>query len=155
MSPPARAHSKRFVMSDSDYKIGNKRPPRHTRFQPGQSGNPKGRPKQKKSLAMHLKETLFRPVTIKENGRRRKVPYMKAFVNSVAHRAVNGDPTARRDLLVLLHRYPETVKHQQPLRTINPNMSPQEAAEIYAEALKAIPGLADTSEEWLGPCDEL
>jgi len=30
---------------ESDYEIGRGKPPMHTRFKPGQSGNPKGRPK--------------------------------------------------------------------------------------------------------------
>ncbi len=31
--------------SDEDYRVGNKRPPRHSQFKPGVSGNPKGRRK--------------------------------------------------------------------------------------------------------------
>jgi Family of unknown function (DUF5681) len=30
---------------DKPYVVGNKKPPLHTRFKPGQSGNPRGRPK--------------------------------------------------------------------------------------------------------------
>jgi hypothetical protein len=30
---------------DVPYAVGHKKPPLHTRFPPGQSGNPKGRPK--------------------------------------------------------------------------------------------------------------
>ena len=42
-------------MSD-DYEVGYKKPPIHTRFKPGVSGNPKGRPKGTKNLATDLAE---------------------------------------------------------------------------------------------------
>ena len=135
-------------MESSDYSVGYGRPPRHTQFKPGQSGNPKGRPKQNKSLPALLKDTLFRRVTINDKGKRRKVPYIEAFLDRLAHMSVNGDPRARHDLLDLIKSYPGAVKHQEPIRIIDDSMSPQEAADAYAATLKAIPGLID-------PCHEL
>ena len=49
-----------------DYEIGYGRPPKQTRFKPGQSGNPKGRPRGRKNVHTILEETLYRPVTITE-----------------------------------------------------------------------------------------
>ena len=42
------------------YTVGYKRPPIATRFQPGGVGNPKGRPKKRKTVGQTLEETLMR-----------------------------------------------------------------------------------------------
>lgn len=55
------------------YKVGYKRPPEHTRFKPGQSGNPRGRPRQKKGFAELLHDRLFRSVSLRENGEKRRM----------------------------------------------------------------------------------
>lgn len=47
------------------------------------------------------------------------------------------------------------VKHQQPLRVIDPTMTPREAAAAYAATLKAIPGMIDPSYETFGPEDDV
>ena len=41
-----------------DYEIGYGRPPKHTQFKKGQSGNPEGRPKGIKSLSTELDDEL-------------------------------------------------------------------------------------------------
>ena len=41
-----------------DYDVGYGKPPRHTRFKKGQSGNPRGRPSGSKNLATVLSEAL-------------------------------------------------------------------------------------------------
>ena len=41
-----------------DYNVGKGKPPKSTRFKPGQSGNPKGRPKGRKNLKTELDEVL-------------------------------------------------------------------------------------------------
>ena len=41
-------------MSDDDDPVGYKTPPKNTQFQPGQSGNPKGRPKGTKNQQNHF-----------------------------------------------------------------------------------------------------
>ena len=41
-----------------DYEVGYGKPPLHTRFQKGKSGNPKGRPRGKKNMSTLLSTAL-------------------------------------------------------------------------------------------------
>jgi len=52
--------------TESDYKVGPGKPPLHTRFKKGESGNPRGR--QPKNLPALLVAALNQPVTVTENG---------------------------------------------------------------------------------------
>jgi hypothetical protein len=63
----------------SDYKVGYGRPPKHTRFKPGQSGNSKGRPKGRKNNRNIVREIAERQVTFLENGRRRTMSVREAL----------------------------------------------------------------------------
>jgi hypothetical protein len=84
--------------------VGYKRPPRHSQFRPGQSGNPTGRPKQQRNLATDLREELSKIVPIHENGKPRRVTKQRAFVKSLIQRAVNGDARAVTSLVTLCAR---------------------------------------------------
>ena len=53
------------------YEVGYGKPPTHSRFQPGQSGNPAGRRKGVRNLKTDVMRTLTTPVKIKEGGRTR------------------------------------------------------------------------------------
>jgi len=75
------------------------------------------------------------------------MPLLEAFVNKIVHQAVAGDARARGDLIRLTNAHPAAVRHQEPLRIIDKTMSAQEAAAIYAETLRAIPGLIDSGDE--------
>ena len=46
-----------------------------------------------------------------------------------------------------MQAYPHAVKPPRELRLITPDMSVQEAAEAYAETLRAIPGLIEPDDE--------
>ena len=73
------------------YEIGYGKPPRHSRFAAGASGNPRGRPKGSRSLAEHLRRELDQPVTIRENGRERKMAKLEVIAKQVAKKAMTGD----------------------------------------------------------------
>jgi hypothetical protein len=80
--------------NDPRNQVGYKQPPRHTRFQRGQSGNPKGRPKGSKNFSTVLDKELRAKVLITENGKRKRITKVEAIAKQAVNRAANGDPKA-------------------------------------------------------------
>ncbi len=85
-----------------DYPVGYAKPPVATRFKPGQSGNPKGRPKRHRNLRTILEATLNRRIAIGEGGRSRRVTKLEALSETVANRALKGDSQAVTSLITLM-----------------------------------------------------
>ena len=67
--------------SGSDYKVGPGRPPLHSRFKKGQSGNPGGR--STKSLPALLVAALNETVVVTIDGRRRAITKREAIVTQM------------------------------------------------------------------------
>lgn len=84
----------------SNYETGYGKPPRHTRFQKGHSGNPKGRPRGSKNSATLLMEALHEPVIISENGRRKKITKQQVIIKQIVNKAASGDYRSIQLLLV-------------------------------------------------------
>ena len=82
-----------------DYEVGYGKPPRHTRFVKGQSGNPRGRPPGAKNLSTLLSEALNETVIVTENGGRRKVTKRQAIVTQLVNRSATADFRAIKILL--------------------------------------------------------
>ena len=59
------------MSTGGEKKVGYGNPPGKSRFKPGQSGNPKGRPKQSGNIALEILAELRQPVTVGENGQER------------------------------------------------------------------------------------
>src|SRR5262245_66613167 len=71
----------------SDDEVGYGKPPRHRRFEPGRSGNPRGRPPMTKNLSSLLKKALDEPVVVVENNRRRRIAKREAIVTQFVNQS--------------------------------------------------------------------
>ena len=74
------------------YDVGFGRPPRHTRFKPGQSGNPKGKPKKAISLGDDIQNELAERIPIREGDRNLKVSKQRALVKALLARSLKATP---------------------------------------------------------------
>lgn len=75
----------------SVYEVGYKKPPKSTRFQPGQSGNRKGRPKSAKGLSKVYMEEANQKVSIKTAGRTIKITKLQAAMMRLFQKAMEGN----------------------------------------------------------------
>lgn len=88
-------------MGDDSYDVGYGKPPRHTQFKPGASGNPRGRPRRSKNIDTLFEQQLDRLVTVTREGRKARVSVREVIVMNIVKAAANGDARARE--LVLRH----------------------------------------------------
>jgi Family of unknown function (DUF5681) len=89
----------------ADYDVGYGRPPKATQFRPGQSGNPKGRPKGSRSLAATLKKVTERKVPVTENGKTSWISADEVVLLQLLRNAMRGDSSAIKLLFPLIDRY--------------------------------------------------
>jgi hypothetical protein len=75
-------------------KVGRGNPPLHTRFKPGQSGHPEGRPKGSKNLSTLIMEAARDHVTATVGGKTRKISKIQATTMQLATKAASGDHAA-------------------------------------------------------------
>jgi|HubBroStandDraft_4_1064222.scaffolds.fasta_scaffold186668_2 hypothetical protein len=88
---------------EQDYAIGYGKPPVHSRFRKGRSGNPGGRPRGKR-LATLLREALSETAMIEIDGRPRRVSKGQATVALLIDRAAEADPRWMKLLLDLVQK---------------------------------------------------
>lgn len=86
---------------DRNYDVGYGKPPKHSQFQKGQSGNPNGRPKGSMNISTILKDQLYRKVTISENGRHKQITVIDAIFRRVSKSALEGDRGAWNTIIKL------------------------------------------------------
>jgi hypothetical protein len=85
--------------SDGDYEVGYGRPPTHSRFKQGQSGNPSGKRKGGRSRVKELERFLDTPIHVNENGRRRQMRPMEIVRKKMFQLAAQGDVRAIKLML--------------------------------------------------------
>ena len=90
---------------DESQRVGYRRPPVHSRFKPGQSGNPSGRPKGSKNLRRLFCKLLNEEIALREGAAVRTVTKGEAILRSVIVGALKGDA---RNLAALLRLAEQT-----------------------------------------------
>ena len=118
--------------NERGYEVGYGKPPRHTRFKTGQSGNPRGRPKGSKNLATLLTEALNEPVIVAENGGRRKITMRQAIIQQLVKRSATADLRAIKIQLDILRDLERQTEPNAPETSAF-----SEADEKVLEQLKA------------------
>ena len=88
-------HQKNPSNQSSTYR----NPPEATRFKPGQSGNPSGRPKGIRSVDKELEAALRQVVRVRVGARFVKMTRLEAMTRTLADKAAAGDPRIVRLLL--------------------------------------------------------
>jgi hypothetical protein len=86
------------VAHDKTYTVGNKKPPLHTRFEPGKSGNPSGRPKGRTNFDTTLLKEFYKPVSATINGKPIKVTNDKLFAASLVKDGITKGPQSKLQL---------------------------------------------------------
>lgn len=76
------------------HKVGYKNPPAHSQFKKGQSGNPKGRPKQEVSMLNTLCRVLGENVSVRIGDEVIRMPAFEAMIRAHAINAAKGDVKA-------------------------------------------------------------
>ena len=84
-----------------DESVGYKKPPRATRFQKGKSGNPRGRPRNSRREVPY-DHLLGQMVTIREDGRERRITAAEAFLLQLTKKGLEGDTAAARASLDII-----------------------------------------------------
>jgi hypothetical protein len=74
---------------ESNYAVGNKKPPKHSQFVKGKSGNPSGRRKDSGNLLLEVAKELNKTATIKVNGKLRKMTNSQIIAAQIVDAAKN------------------------------------------------------------------
>jgi hypothetical protein len=98
--------------------VGYGRPPVHTRFRKGQSGNPKGRRKGQRNIHTVVDEVLRQRITIREGDRIRSVSKLDGIIVTIVNSALKGDAKALTTFITTLRALgmtgepPAATKHE-------------------------------------------
>ena len=87
-----------MIADEGAEAVGYSKPPSASRFRKGQSGNPRGRPKNR-SREIPYDAILGQMVTIREEGRERRVTAAEAFLLQLTQKGLAGDSAAARSSL--------------------------------------------------------
>lgn len=110
-SPPAEMAVAPVVQTTSERpassqdEVGYKKPPRHSQFKKGESGNRKGRPKGAKGMSTIVRNVLTKKVIVRSASGSERMSKMEAIVHKTAEKSFGGDMRAIQSAMKLYAQY--------------------------------------------------
>lgn len=119
-------------MDNEDYDVGYKKPPVHTRFKKGQSGNPKGKAKGTNNFSTDLNNELKKKIEVNEGGRTKLITKQQGIIKQLTMKALMGETGAIHKLAELaLKTQPAEEKDQEEL-----SIDEEELMKAFIESIK-------------------
>ncbi len=117
------------MTKNEDYDVGYKKPPTAKQWQPGQSGNPKGRGKKIKDFDKLPDQELSQTIRITDNGQMLAITKREVLIKALVNTALKGDRVA----LKLIFSF---MKSQHTVEGFEPDASDREALMALVEKAK-------------------
>lgn len=124
-------------------KVGYGKPPAKTRFKPGRSGNPNGRPKGSVNLKTDLRSELSEKIQIREGERSLKVSKQRAMLKALVAKALKGDARAANVVLTLV----EKLFEPEAAREVVPDLTPDDQAILERFLARRMSGQSSSADE--------
>ena len=107
------------------------------RFQPGQSGNRRGRPRKPKTVGAAIAGAFNEKVPVTEGGKRRRITKLEAAAKQIANKSASGDPRSAKLGLELAQKAEER-QRQAPAGPPKLTESDQQVAERLMARLRRV-----------------
>jgi len=88
----------------TDYQVGYKRPPLHTRFKPGQSGNPKGRRAGRPNHKTTIERVMNEKVPVRQGEKTRQMSKFEAMLQAQTMKGMKGDARSTGVVINMMSR---------------------------------------------------
>ena len=119
--------------------VGYRKPPLHSRFRKGQSGNPTGKRRQgeaERAQAL-IWEEAFRPLTVREGDRVTRMPALQAVIRSQIASAAKGNVPAQRAIVKAIQEIEAAVRARRTGGVAQKKLS-QDADDMTDDELLAV-----------------
>src|SRR5215212_4717950 len=129
-------------VSDATYAVGFCRPPLHTRFKPGQSGNPSGRAKGAQNLRTLFEKILKEEISLREGDVTKKISKAEAILRGLVVGAMKGDSRSQMTLFRLAEQtgqFLETHTNDLPQVIFTTIIESHEGRPVPSAPLPAMP----------------
>jgi len=121
---------------EGEYKVGRGRPPLHTRFKKGQSGNPRGPRPRPKNLPALLAAALNEQVSVSADGDLRQMTKREAVVAQLVDMSAGADLRAMKMLIDMLKDIEERTGKAPPPKAAALTPADEEVVENLLARLR-------------------
>lgn len=96
-----------MAMGGDEYEVGYGKPPKGSQFKPGQSGNPKGRPKAAPKLDELIAKEAAKLIKVTTEGQTVMLTQGEVVIKALFQKAMKSDLVAAKLVLTAMQALPE------------------------------------------------